>query len=413
MFNPLEFAIDSAILKSRIGAHFANIFRRCLAALASGTLPMTDVFQIDTLFQLLALAKRNLSPGAWDYLMGGSETETTLNRNRRALDSLVFWPRVLCDVEHVDTSTTLLGQKLKAPIVLAPIGSMTDIVAEGGVVPTRAAARAGIIHMLSSVCPPGAEEVSAAADYPKFFQLYVRGDKNWVDDTIKKALACGYRALCLTVDRAYYGRRERDIAKGYQPVSRKGAASDSFQAAFTWRDVDRILGNIDVPLILKGVATAEDAEIAVKKGIDGIYVSNHGGRQLDHAQASIAVLPEIVAAVGGRAEIIVDGAIMRGTDVIKALALGANAVGIGRLQGIALGAGGEDAVVRMLEILNSEISQAMGLLGVAKISELVPAHLAPAKALAGNWLDSAFPLLSEGYGAPASEISDLSLALPR
>ena len=374
---------------------------------------MTDVSQVDTLFQFLALTKRNLSPGAWDYLMGGSETETTLNRNRRALDCLALRPRVLCDVEHIDTSTTLFGLKLKAPIILAPIGSMQDIIAEGGVVPTRAAARAGVIHMLSSVCAPGAEQVSRAAEYPKFFQLYVRGDKKWVDDTITRALACGYRAICLTVDRAYYGRRERDIAKGHRPTSRKGAASESFQAAFTWQDVDRIRGNIDVPLILKGIATAEDAEIAVEKGIDGIYVSNHGGRQLDHSQASIEALPEIVSAVGGRAEIIVDGGIMRGTDVIKALALGANAVGIGRLQGIALGAGGEDAVVRMLEILNSEISRAMGLLGVARISELGPRHLARAEPLARHWLDSAFPLLSEGYGAPACEISDLSLELPR
>ncbi len=374
---------------------------------------MTGVFKVDTLFQFLVLAKRNLSPGAWDYLMGGSETETTLNRNRRALDSYVFRPRVLCDVEHIDTSTTLLGQKLRAPIVLAPIGSMVDIIAEGGVAPTRAAARAGVIHMLSSVCAPGAEEVSKAVDYPKFFQLYVRGDKHWVDDTIAKALDCGYRALCLTVDRAYYGRRERDIAKGHRPTSRKGAASESFQAAFTWQDVDRIRANVDIPLILKGIATAEDAEIAVEKGIDCVYVSNHGGRQLDHSQGSIEVLPEIVSAVGGRAEIIVDGAIMRGTDVIKALALGANAVGIGRLQGIALGAGGEDAVVRMLEILNNEIRRAMGLLGVAKLSELGPGHLAPADPLARNWLESAFPLLSEGYGAPAGEIGDLSLSLPR
>ena len=374
---------------------------------------MTDISQVDTLFQFLALAKRNLSPGAWDYLMGGSETETTLNRNRRALDCLAFRPRVLRDVEHIDTSTTLLGQKLKLPIILAPIGSITDITAEGGVAPTRAAARAGVLHMLSSVCAPGAEEVSRAADYPKFFQLYVRGDKKWVDDTIANALACGYRAICLTVDRAYYGRRERDIAKGHRPVSRKGAASESFQAAFTWRDVDRIRGNIDVPLILKGIATAEDAEVAVAKGIDCIYVSNHGGRQLDHSQGSIDVLPEIVSAVGGRAEIIADGAIMRGTDVIKALALGANAVGMGRLQGIALGAGGEDAVVRMLEILANEISRAMGLLGAAKISELGSHHLARAEPLARNWLDSAFPLLREGYGAPANEIGDLSLALPR
>jgi glycolate oxidase len=373
---------------------------------------MTDVGQIDTLFQLLVVAKRNLSSTAWDYLMGGSETETTLNRNRRALDRLALRPRVLRNVANIDTGTTLLGQKLKLPIVLAPIGSMEDILAEGGVAPTRAAARTGTIHMLSSICTPGAEAVSKAADYPKFFQLYVRGDKNWVDDTLKKALAWGYQGICLTVDRAAYGRRERDIAKSHKPTSRKGAASETFQAEFSWDDVDRIRNYVKVPLMLKGVGTAEDAEIAVARGIDCIYVSNHGGRQLDHSQGTIEVLPEVVEAVGRRAEIIVDGAILRGTDIIKALALGATAVGLGRLQGIALGAGGEDAVVRMIEIIADELRRAMKLLGVSALSELGSRHLAPAEPLGRTWLESAFPLIREGYGAPAGEIGDLSLKLP-
>jgi isopentenyl diphosphate isomerase/L-lactate dehydrogenase-like FMN-dependent dehydrogenase len=373
---------------------------------------MTDVSQVNTLFQLLTLAKRKLPPGAWDYLMGGAETETTLNQNRRALDRFAFRPRVLRNVSQIDTSTTLLGQKLKLPIVLAPIGSMQDLLAEGGVAPTRAAARTGVIHMLSSVCAPGMEIIAKAADYPKFFQLYVRGDQQWVDDTLKKAIACGYRAICLTVDRATYGRRERDIAKGHSPTARKNAASETFQSAFTWDDVDRIRSYVKVPLVLKGIATAEDAEIAIERGVDGIYVSNHGGRQLDHAQGSVAALPEIVAAVGARAEIIVDGMILRGTDVIKALALGANAVGMGRMQGIALSAGGEDAVVRMIEIVENEMHRAMALLGVAKLSELGPHCLAPAEPLARNWIESAFPLMREGYGAPASEIADLSLRLP-
>jgi isopentenyl diphosphate isomerase/L-lactate dehydrogenase-like FMN-dependent dehydrogenase len=373
---------------------------------------MTDASEVDTLFQLLSMAKHKLSPSAWDYLMGGSETETTLNQNRRALDRLAFRPRVLRNVEHIDTGTTLLGQKLKLPVMLAPIGSMQDIIAEGGVAPTRAAARTGVIHMLSSICAPGLEEVSRAVDYPKFFQLYVRGDKQWVDDTVKKALDCGYRAICLTVDRAGYGRRERDMAKGHRPTSRIGHASESFQAAFTWDDVDRIRSYVKVPMILKGIMTAEDAEIGIQHGIDCIYVSNHGGRQLDHTQGAISVLPEIVAAVGGRAEIIVDGAIMRGTDVLKALALGATAVGLGRLQGIALGAGGEDAVVRMLDIIENEIVRSLAILGITKITELDPSYLAPAEPLERNWLDSAFPLMREGYGAPASDIRDLSLALP-
>jgi isopentenyl diphosphate isomerase/L-lactate dehydrogenase-like FMN-dependent dehydrogenase len=373
---------------------------------------MTDVSQVDTLFQLLTIAKRNLAPEAWDYLMGGSETETTLNQNRRALDRIAFRPRVLRNVVHIDTGTTLLGLKLKLPIVLAPIGSMQDIITEGGVAPTRAAARTGIVHMLSSVCAPGMEIIAKAADYPKLFQLYVRGDQQWVDDTLKKALACGYRALCLTVDRANYGRRERDIAKGHSPTARRGAATETFQAALTWNDVDRIRSYANVPLILKGIATAEDAEIALAHGVDCIYVSNHGGRQLDHSRGSIAALPEIVAAVGGQAEIIVDGGITRGTDVLKAIALGATAVGMGRMQGIALGAGGEGAVVRMIEIIENEMLNAMALLGVTKLSELSPRYLAPAEPLARNWLESAFPLLREGYGDPASEIGNLSLKLP-
>jgi len=167
-----------------------------------------------------------------------------------------------------------------------------------------------------------------------------------------------------------------------------------------------------VPLILKGISTAEDAEIGVARGVDCIYVSNHGGRQLDHSQGTISALPEIVAAVGGRAEIIVDGGILRGTDVLKALALGATAVGIGRLQGIALGAGGEGAVVRMLEIVANEIVGAMALLGVTKLAELNSHYLTPAEPIARTWLESAFPLMREGYGAPASEIRELSLALP-
>ncbi len=373
---------------------------------------MSDIGDVDTLFQMLAIARSKLTPGAWDYLMGGAETETTLNRNRRALDSYVLRARVLRDVSAIDTSTTLFGQKLKLPIVLAPIGSMQDLLEEGGVAPTRAAARTGVIHMLSSVCAPGMEAVAQAADYPKFFQLYVRGDAAWVDDTLKRALACGYRAIALTVDRANYGRRERDIAKGHKPTARKNAAAEVYQASFNWKDIERIRANVDVPLILKGIATAEDAVMAVEHGIDGVYVSNHGGRQLDHAQGSVAALPEIVAAVRGRAEIIVDGTILRGTDIIKALSLGANAVGMGRAQGIALSAGGEDAVVRMIEIIEEELRCAMTLIGAASLADLGPACLAPAEPLARNWIESAFPLVREGYGAPAEDIRNLALGLP-
>ena len=363
-----------------------------------------------TAFQYLARAKANLTPQAWDYLMGGSETETTLNRNRRALDSIAFRPRVLRDVSEIDLSTTLLGQKMRIPVMLAPIGSLQDIIAEGGTAPTRAAAAFGTLHMLSSVAHPGLEEVASAADHPKFFQLYVRGDADWVDEIIQRAVDNDYRAIALTVDRAHYGRRDRDIAKSHSPTARRNAAAELHQHRFSWNDVARIRANINVPLILKGIGTVDDALLAVEHGVDAVYISNHGGRQLDHCEGSVGLVGEIAEAVGRRAEIIVDGCILRGSDVVKALALGANAVAIGRLQGIALGAGGETALIRVLEILESEMRNCMGLLGACNIGELGPQHLTAIEPLGRNWLESAFPLLAEGYGG--SDLGNLCLRLP-
>jgi glycolate oxidase len=353
--------------------------------------------QYAVLHEFVAPAKRNLSRGTWDYLMGGAETETTLERNRVALDSFAFRPRVLRNVERVDTRAKVLGQDLRLPIILAPIGSLQDIVAGGGAAPTRAAAAFGVLHMLSSACAPGLEAVAACNDHPKIFQLYVRGDTAWVDDHVARAIASRYIALCLTIDLDYYGRRERDLAKRYATTSRQTNPADHFQARFSWADVARLKAKFDIPFILKGIATAEDARIALEHGIEAIYVSNHGGRQLDHGKGAIAVLPEIVEAVAGRAEIIVDGGFMRGTDIVKAIALGAHAVGLGRLQGLALGAGGEAALVRALELLQDEVTRCLGLLGVTSLAELGPSFVTPVQPLVRPWLDSAFPLLKEGY----------------
>jgi len=357
----------------------------------------SDSPSFETLHEFVAPAKRNLTKETWDYLMGGAETETTLERNRLAIDALAFRPRVLRNVEHVTTRGTLLRQELRLPVILAPIGSLQDMVRDGGIAPSLAAARFGALHMLSSACAPGLEAVAASTPHPKLFQLYVRGDAAWVDDYIARAMAHGFIALCLTVDLDYYGRRERDLAKRYLTTARRRTTSEEYQARFGWADVARIKQKFKIPMILKGIATAEDALIAIEHGVEGIYVSNHGGRQLDHGKGGLQVLPEVVDAVAGRAEIIVDGGFMRGSDLVKAMALGANAVGIGRLQGLAAAAAGVEGMVRMLELLEDEARRCLGLLGVRSFAELDRSYLEPVLPLGRPWLDAAFPLLKEGY----------------
>ena len=357
-----------------------------------------DSFEV--LHEFYNPAKANITNETWDYLMGGGETETTLERNRMAIDQIVFRPRVLRNVEKVNARAQVLGHDVRLPVILAPIGSLQDIVATGGLAPTRAAATFGALHMLSSVCKPGLEEIAAAADYPKLFQLYVRGDAAWVDGMIAKAIEHKYAGICLTVDLDYYGRRERDIAKRYKPSARQAQSTtaDPFQARFSWADIKRIRKNVKVPLILKGIATAEDAVIAVEHGVDVVYISNHGGRQLDHGKGCIEVLPEVVDAMRGKAQVFVDGGFFRGTDIVKAIALGASAVALGKMQGLALAAGGEAGCVRMLELLEDEVRRTLGLLGVNSYAELDHSYIAQASAMLPRLgMHSAFPLLKEGY----------------
>lgn len=354
-----------------------------------------DRFQV--LHEFVAPARENLSPGNWDYLMGAAETEATFIRNRLALDSLAFRHSVLRDVVSVDTGVEFLGHALRLPVILAPIGSLQDLIDEGGVAPTRAAAEFGVIHMLSSVCEPGPEVVAAAVDYPKIFQIYVRGDEGWVDDLVAEAIELGYAAICFTVDLDYYAKRERDIAKRFVTTARSAAVGEDHQKRFTWRDIERIRSNCSVPLILKGIGTAEDAVLAADTGVDMVYVSNHGGRQLDHCRGSVGTLPEIVDALDGRAQVIVDGGIMRGSDIVKAMALGADAVGIGRLQGLAVAAAGDAGIVRMLELLEGEVRSCLGLLGVTSFEELDRSCVQRVMPLDRTGWRSAFPLLEEGY----------------
>ncbi len=304
------------------------------------------------LHEIYRAARENLSAETWDYLTGGAETETTLKRNRRALDSLAFRPRVLRDVSEIDCSTELLGERMRIPVFLAPIGSLQDLRAEAGAAAARAAQQFGTITMLSSSSAPGLEATAAAADGPKVFQLYVRGDRQYVDDHVRRAIDAGYVALCLTIDLDRYGRRERDLSRRYLTTARRGVTGDEHQAKFSWDDVKRLKDTFPIPLWLKGIATAEDAMLAVEHGVEGVYVSNHGGRQLDHGRGSIELLPEVVRAVSGRASVLIDGGFLRGTDIVKAMILGADAVGIGRLFGYGIAAAGEHGVVRVLEILD-------------------------------------------------------------
>jgi glycolate oxidase len=352
--------------------------------------------QFLTLQEIVAAARSNLQPGPWSYLIGGAETETTVRRNRMALDAIAFRPRVLRDVSRIDSRAAFRGQPARLPVLLAPIGGLESIVEGGAAAAARAAAQFGVPHMLSSVCQPGLEQTAAAAGNLRSFQLYVRGDDAWVDDFVRRARGNGYTSFCLTVDVAAYSRRERDlIGRFVKPWRAKAVEGAPFQAGLSWAQVTRFKEKYpDLPLILKGIATAEDAELAVQHGVEVVYVSNHGGRQLDYGLGSAAVLPEVVKAVAGRAEVWVDGGFMRGTDVVKALALGAKCVGIGRLQGLALAAAGVGGLVRALEILEDEIRVCLGLLGCTSYAELTPRHLAPGPLVSEPGIFSAFPHLA-------------------
>ena len=322
--------------------------------------------------EIVQEARRKLEQGAWDYLVGGSESETTLRRNRLAFDKIAFRPRILVDVTEVDTSTTFLGQKLRIPAILAPIGSLQTFDPSGAAGSTRAATEFGIMHAVSSVTLPTLEETAAATDTPKIFQLYVHGDWDWIESIIGRVKNAGYAALALTVDVAHYSRRERPMLTRYQPPSRRAAPSRSWQAALTWDSMERIRDLAGLPFMVKGIQTAEDAEIAVARGVDVLWVSNHGGRQIDHGEGSLDVLPEVVSVAKGKAKIILDGGVQRGTDVLKAVALGADAVALGRLQGWGLAAGGQAGVVRMLEILEDEMVCSMALAGWPSLGHLTP-----------------------------------------
>ncbi len=339
---------------------------------------MVATQQFMTLPEVRRAAQRNLPREVWDYVSGGAETETTLRRNKRAMSHYVFRPRVLRDVSQIDISTTFLGIPLALPVMTAPMGSLGLVHPEGDVAMARATGRMGTIHWMSTMTASVPEEVAAASEGPVIFQLYFRGDNTWGEEVIRRIEAAGFRGLALTVDSSAYGRRERDIERRYDP---RGTGSRALnppmdrgqrQATLTWKDVEWLQRTTTLPLILKGIQCAEDARLAVEHGVPCVYVSNHGGRQLDHAPATIEVLAEIADAVAGRAEIVIDSGFQRGTDVLKALALGARAVCIGKAAAWGLAAAGDEGVARTLELFALELRIAMANTGQARLADVGP-----------------------------------------
>jgi isopentenyl diphosphate isomerase/L-lactate dehydrogenase-like FMN-dependent dehydrogenase len=350
--------------------------------------------QFHNLHEFVAVARARLDRNVWDYLIGGAETETTVRRNRLALDSIAFRPRVLRDVNGTDTSTTFLGKKLAMPVALAPIGSIERFDSAACAAVADAAGTFGCPMFQSSVAKPDIEQTGKVVPNGlKIFQLYVRGDQAWVEAIFDRAVKAGFGALCLTVDTHHYSRRERDISKRYSAASARTENHALYQRSLDWAQFDKLRARYKVPLIVKGIATAEDAKLAVEHGVDVIYVSNHGGRQLDHGLGTIDMLSEIVPAVHGRAEIIVDGGFCRGTDVIKAIALGADMVCVGRLYGFGMAAAGRDGIYRVLELLQDEMIRCMGLAGVNRLRELDPSYVRPAPPVRPPHVLSAFPYI--------------------
>lgn len=371
-----------------------------------------------SLADLRRIAKWRVPAPMFHYMDGAADDEVTMRRNESDFDALELLPRNLVDLSGIDTGTTVLGQPISMPLMLAPTGMSRLFHWQGELAVARAAARAGTVYSLSTVGTHSIEEVAAVGDGPKWFQIYVFRDRGLVSEFIERCRAARYHALCLTIDLPMTGNRERDLRTGMTvppaltlkswlsfflnplwslchvsspPFTLANVAhrvdsghdvqtlqkyiGSQFDRTVTWDDARAMIEQWNGPFAIKGILTADDAKRAVDIGANAIVVSNHGGRQLDHVPSPIDVLPSIVEAVDGRVEIIVDGGVRRGTDVLKALALGAKACMTGRGYLFGLGAGGEAGVDRALAQYRKEITLDMALLGVRNINEIGPHHV--------------------------------------
>ena len=326
-----------------------------------------------------ALAQTRLEKPVWDYYYGGSNDEVTLRANREAFERIRLRPRFLVDVGTIDTRTTVLGTPVSMPILIAPSAYQCMAHPEGECATARGAGEADTLMVASTAATRSLEEIAEAATGPLWFQLYMYDERDAAVKLVQRAQAAGYRALVLTVDTPHVSKRERDIRNNFlippAPLvaanfTGKYATETGMHTAVTWEVIPWLRSITSLPILLKGILTAEDALIAVEHGVEGIIVSNHGGRQLDGAITSIEALPEIVEAVAGRCEVYVDGGIRRGSDVLKALALGARAVLVGRpiLWGLAVD--GQAGVERVLKLLHGELEMAMALSGKPTLASI-------------------------------------------
>ena len=362
---------------------------------------------------LRKIAKRRLPRGVFDYIDGAAEDEVTLDRNSSDFNRIEFKPRILRDVSNIDLSTTVLGKSVPMPLLLSPTGFTRIADSEGELAVARAAGRAGIPYGLSTMSTQSIEDVAAAAAGPKWFQVYTWKDRGLVAEMLQRAREADYEAILLTVDTAVLGRRERDVRRGYTLPPKIGldtiidgvmhpgwtldflrggaitfsnvAGRDSdgssavsladyigtqFTQALSWEDVEWLRSQWDRPIVLKGVQTVADAKQAVAAGVEGIALSNHGGRQLDGAPSPISLVEPVAQEVQDQADIICDGGVRRGSDILKALALGATAVSIGRPYLYGLGAAGERGVDHVIEFFRSGLERSMALSGVRSIDEV-------------------------------------------
>jgi isopentenyl diphosphate isomerase/L-lactate dehydrogenase-like FMN-dependent dehydrogenase len=342
------------------------------------------------------LAERALDPGAFGYFAGGAGDELTLCENVEAYARWQLRPRVLTGVEEASTTTTVLGSEVSMPLLVAPVAFQRMAHADGEPGTARAARAAGTIMVLSTLATSTPADVAAAAPGGKrWFQLYCYRDRGITESMIDQADEAGFEAIVLTVDAPRLGRRERDLRTGFAIPAEvtvpsfaaatggpaPGTPADMFalmDPAVDWSELDRLTSQCRLPVVVKGIVTAEDARLACEHGAAAIVVSNHGGRQLDGAMATIDALPEVVEAVAGRLEVLVDGGVRRGVDVLKALALGAGAVLVGRPVLWGLAADGEHGVRRVLELLREEIELALVLLGCSSPRQVRREHVASA-----------------------------------